>query len=185
MSDKRGSGNPRNALLLAVPVGFIVLAGVFLFGLGRSDPDTLPSALKGKAVPEVALPALAPEPGFGTEDLRAGEGPVLVNIWATWCPPCRAEHPFLMDLAAQGETIYGINYKDDPSRALQFLEELGNPYAGLGSDPNGRAALDWGVYGLPETFLISQDGHILMRHAGPLTRDVIHDRLLPALEAAR
>ena len=115
--------------------------------------------------------------------LRSGEV-TLVNFWASWCPPCRAEHPLVEALAAEGIPVYGINYRDDPARALEFLEDLGNPYAAIGADPRARMGLDWGVVGLPETFVLDGRGNVVMRHAGPLTDEVLATRLRPAMARA-
>ncbi len=109
----------------------------------------------------------------------------LVNFWASWCGPCRAEHPSLARLAAEGVPIYGINYKDEPEKALGFLGELGNPYAGIGADPAGRTAIDWGLYGVPETFVIDGEGRILLRFAGPITERSLASDIRPAIAAAR
>jgi len=109
----------------------------------------------------------------------------LVNYWASWCAPCRVEHPNLEELAESGITIYGVNYKDKPGNALGFLEELGNPYAAMGADAQGRMALDWGVYGVPETYVIDGDGQIVLRFAGPITDRVMEKTILPAIEKAR
>ena len=107
----------------------------------------------------------------------------LVNFWASWCGPCRVEHPFLTELTAAGVTVVGVNYKDPPEQALGFLAELGDPYAAIGADPSGRTGLDWGIYGVPETFVVDGDGAILLRHPGPLTPDVIARRITPLLAA--
>ena len=168
-------------LPLAVFAGFAALAYV---ALQRENPDALPSALAGKEVPPVELTQLGPEKPFTDSDLRA-KGVKLVNIWASWCAPCRAEHPTLTKLAQQGIPIYGINYKDDPDKALKFLEELGNPYRAIGADPAGRMALNWGAYGVPETFVIDSDGRIVTRFAGPVTARVLETTLGPAIEAAK
>ena len=109
----------------------------------------------------------------------------LVNYWASWCAPCRVEHPNLEKLARDGITIYGVNYKDKADNALNFLKELGNPYAALGADESGRMALDWGVYGVPETYVIDGKGNIVLRFAGPITERVMQTTILPAIEAAR
>jgi cytochrome c biogenesis protein CcmG/thiol:disulfide interchange protein DsbE len=109
----------------------------------------------------------------------------LVNFWASWCAPCRAEHPILSELAAQGITVHGVNYKDDPAKAQAFLAELGNPYATIGADPAGRTAIDWGLYGVPETFVIDGSGTVVLRFAGPITRQELDRKILPAIRKAR
>lgn len=170
-------------LVLLPPAIFALLAGLFAAGMLREDPDALPSAREGQAAPPVVLTQLGDGAPFTDADLRA-EGVKLVNYWASWCAPCRIEHPILMDLAAQGIPVYGINYKDDPEKALAFLDELGNPYAAMGADAQGRVALDWGVYGVPETYVIDGDGVIRLRFAGPVTREIYEQRIRPAIEAA-
>ena len=140
-------------LMMAPPVIFAGLALMFGLAMMRDDPDALPTALAGKPAPAVQLQPLGQEPPFQDASLRDGQVK-LVNFWASWCAPCRIEHPNLTMLAAEGLTIYGINYKDDPEHALAFLEELGDPYAASGTDPDGRISLEWGVYGVPETFVI-------------------------------
>ena len=112
-------------------------------------------------------------------------GPKLVNFWASWCAPCRVEHPQLMALQDEGLPIYGVNYKDDADKARAFLEELGDPFEGVGADDAGRMALEWGVYGVPETFVLDGDGTVLLRFAGPITDVILEKRIRPALEQAR
>jgi cytochrome c biogenesis protein CcmG/thiol:disulfide interchange protein DsbE len=169
--------------MIAPPLIFVVLAGLFYVGMNREDPRSLPSAIAGNPAPAVVLGDLAGLPGFDDASLRA-PGVKLVNYWASWCAPCRAEHPNLSKLAGEGVTIYGINYKDDPVKALGFLEELGNPYLGIGTDESGRTALDWGLYGVPETYVIDSDGIIVLRFAGPITERVLDETIRPAIATA-
>jgi cytochrome c biogenesis protein CcmG/thiol:disulfide interchange protein DsbE len=115
--------------------------------------------------------------------IRSGEV-TLVNFWASWCPPCRAEHPIITDLANEGITVLGVNYRDDPDRANAFLEELGDPFSAIGADPRARLGLDWGVVGLPETFVVDGEGNIIMRFTGPLSESSVDSRLRPAMERA-
>ena len=171
-------------LMFLPPVLFAGLAALFIVGMNREDPDNLPSALSGKAAPLVQVTPLGDGPVFGDADLRV-PGVKLVNFFASWCAPCRAEHPFLEQLAGEGITIYGVNYKDRPEDALGFMAELGNPYAAIGQDA-GRMALDWGVYGVPETYVINGEGAIVLRFAGPITAQELERRLRPAIaEAAK
>jgi len=171
-------------LMIAPLAVFAAFAGLALVGLQREDPNALPSALAGRQAPAVAVTSLGDKPGFADGDLRSGEVS-LVNYWASWCAPCRVEHPNLEELAAEGIAIYGVNYKDKPGNALGFLEELGDPYAGIGADKAGRMALDWGVYGVPETYVIDGQGEIVLRFAGPITDRVMENTIRPAIEAAR
>lgn len=171
-------------LMLAPLVIFAGFAGLAFIGLQRDNPNELPSALKGKQAPAVEVTALGEGPVFGDGDLRDGKVK-LVNYWASWCAPCRVEHPNLETLAEQGITIYGVNYKDKPANALGFLDELGDPYAALGADEKGRMALNWGVYGVPETYVIDGEGNIVLRFAGPITSRVMQSTILPAIEEAR
>ncbi len=166
------------------PVVFLGLAALFFVGMQREDPDGLPSALVGKQAPAVALTQLGDQQPFTDGDLRDGNVK-LVNYWASWCGPCRAEHPNLELLAEEGVTIYGANYKDKPENALGFLEELGDPYTAIGADDSGRMALDWGVYGVPETYVIDGDGNIVLRFAGPITERALESTIRPAIESAR
>jgi len=170
--------------MLAPLVIFAGFAGLALVGLQRENPDELPSALAGKPAPAVQITPLGESMLFSDSDLRTGEVK-LVNYWASWCAPCRVEHPNLAQLAADGVTIYGVNYKDKPDNALGFLKELGNPYAALGADAEGRMALNWGVYGVPETYVIDGKGNIVLRFAGPITQRVLDSTILPAIAAAR
>lgn len=169
-------------LMFLPPVLFVALAALFWFGNLREDRDSLPSAREGQPAPEVMLTQLGDLDVFSNETLRDGEVK-LVNYWASWCAPCRAEHPLLEELALE-VPVYGVNYRDQADRALDFLEELGNPFAASGQDATGRMGLDWGLYGVPETYVVAGDGTIILRFAGPITRQVVENRIRPAIEAA-
>ena len=172
-----------NPLLILPPVllaGFVAFVAVGNF---REDRNDLPSARAGHVAPVVALEQLGEHPEFTDTMLRSGEV-TLVNFWASWCPPCRAEHPVISELAASGVTVLGVNYRDEPARAEAMLDELGNPYAAIGADPRARMGLDWGVVGLPETFVIDGNGNIITRFAGPLTAETVASRIRPAIERA-
>ena len=168
---------PRTRLIFILPaLVFFGLAVLFLVQLtsGRNPAD-LPSALLNKPVPTFSLAPLEgltaegkPVPGFSNEDLKGHV--TIVNVFASWCAPCRQEHPLLVELAKDPSVrLVGINQKDNPDNARRFLGALGNPYAAVGVDPNGRASIDWGVYGVPETFIVGPDGMIRHKHIGPLT----------------
>ncbi|WP_043917937.1 DsbE family thiol:disulfide interchange protein [Jannaschia aquimarina] len=166
-----------------VPVAiFAALGGFLLSGLFREDPDTLPSALIGREAPAISLTELPGKTALTPEMLTDGEVK-LVNFWASWCVPCRVEHPQLEALAEE-LPVYGVNYKDSPENALAFLAELGDPFSAIGVD-EGRTGLDWGLYGVPETFVLDGDGTVLLRFAGPITRSVAEDQFLPVIEEAR
>ena len=139
----------------------------------------------GRPAPEIAAHggAARRSAADATADLRA-PGVKLVNFWASWCGPCRVEHPLLTALAAEGIPVIGINYKDTPDEGARFLDELGDPYAKIGADATGRTGLDWGIYGVPETFVVGPDGTILLRFPGPLSPDVVEKRIRPAIAAA-
>jgi len=160
-------------LLFLLPLAVFAALGAYLYvGLG-GDPSRVPSPLVGRPVPVFAVDGLA------TADL---EGPALVNIFASWCVPCRAEHPLLTQLAEEeGVVIYGVAYKDKPEAANAFLAELGNPYRRVGFDEDGQAGVEWGVTGVPETFVLDAKGTVVFKQTGPLTPDAVRRDLLPAL----
>lgn len=172
------------ALMFVPPVLFAGLAALFWLGMNRDDPDSLPSALAGKPAPAVQVVPLGDGPLL-TDARLAEPGVKLVNFWASWCAPCRAEHPVLEALAGEGVAIHGVNYKDTPDKALGFLAEMGNPYVTLGADESGRMGLNWGLYGVPETFVIDGSGKVVLRFAGPITAQVLEDRIRPAIAAAQ
>ncbi|MGN6099654.1 MAG: DsbE family thiol:disulfide interchange protein [Devosia sp.] len=176
----------KRILLLLVPLVVLAgLLGVFAVSLNR-DPHLIPSVLINKPAPDFALPpvqGLAAQ-GFDTDMLKGHVS--VVNVFASWCVPCRDEHPLLMALKDQiGVPIYGINQKDQPENARAFLGELGNPYTAVGADSNGRASIDWGVYGVPETFIVNAKGVITQKIVGPLSPASIEGVLKPAIAAAR
>jgi cytochrome c biogenesis protein CcmG/thiol:disulfide interchange protein DsbE len=180
------SPKPRRFIVLVPLLMFLGLAAIFLMQLvsGR-DVAEIPSALIGEPAPETNLPPLegVDLPGLDSQNF-AGKV-TLVNVWASWCAPCREEHPLLLALSQDKRFgIAGLNYKDAPENARRFLGSLGNPYAAIGVDQAGRTAIDWGVYGVPETFLIGRNGKILFKHVGPLTEDAVTGVLLPEIEKA-
>lgn len=165
----------------AIPVLLFAVLAVFLYRGLYLNPGHIPSPLVGKPAPEFSLPSLAePSRQVGSKDF---EGQVaLLNVWATWCPPCRQEHPFLVQLSESGDVpIYGLNWNDDHAAALRWLETLGDPYVATAYDSDGDAAVDWGVYGAPETFLIGRDGTVLHKHTSALTPQVWRRDFLPKI----
>ena len=176
----------RRIWLLLVPLLVLVaLVGVFAVSLNR-DPSYIPSVLINKPAPDFALPPVAGtgQPGFDTDALKGHVS--LVNVFASWCVPCRDEHPVLMAIKDQiGVPIYGINQKDQADNAKAFLAELGDPYAAVGADSNGRASIDWGVYGVPETFVVNAKGIITAKIVGPLDPKTVDSTLKPAIAAAK
>jgi cytochrome c biogenesis protein CcmG/thiol:disulfide interchange protein DsbE len=176
----------RRLLLLSLPLLILImLVGIFAVSLNR-DPGYIPSVLIDKPVPDFALPPVAGlnSPGFGSDSLKGQVS--LVNVFASWCVPCRDEHPVLMALKQKlGVPIYGINQKDQPENARAFLGELGNPYTAVGADSNGRASIDWGVYGVPETFVVDARGIIVSKIVGPLDANTVARALEPAIAKAR
>jgi cytochrome c biogenesis protein CcmG/thiol:disulfide interchange protein DsbE len=179
----------RRRLLLLAPFGVAAAGGVAFWAMlngmkeGKFDPRGMPSALVGKPLPQFDLPGLAPHPGFASGDLAALPGPVLVNFFASWCLPCVAEAPQLMALKRRGVSIWGIAYKDKPAASEAFLEQTGDPYARLAVDQPGRVAIDFGVYGVPETYLVDKHGVVRWRWAGGITDGVVAQELDPLLRA--
>lgn len=171
----------RRLVYLLPLLAFVVIAAWFMAGLAR-DPSRIPSALIDRPVPEFALPAVAEAgtPGLATADIRGKVA--LVNVFASWCVPCRSEHPILMRLAQDPRiVIYGIDYKDQPADGAKFLSEFGNPYKAIGADADGRVGIDFGVYGVPETFVIDRDGRIRHKQVGPITPQSLQDTILPLI----
>jgi cytochrome c biogenesis protein CcmG/thiol:disulfide interchange protein DsbE len=175
----------RRLLLFGIPLALFVLVGAFLaIGLTR-DPSTLPSALVGKPAPEFKLPPIYGRDEHGLSRADLGGRPMLVNVFASWCVPCRVEHPLISELAEQGVVVQAINYKDRPEDAKAWLAELGDHFEHVGADRDGRVAIDWGVYGVPETFVIDKDGRIAYRHVGPIQPNDLERTILPLLEKLR
>lgn len=171
-------------LMVLPPILFAGLAVLFYVGMMRDDPNGLPSTFVGQPAPEITPEPVGALPTFDRAALTS-EGLKLVNFWASWCAPCRAEHPTLMRLS-QEIPIYGVNQDLTPADALAFLKELGDPFTAVVFDKSKRQSINWGVYGLPETFLVDSDGTVLLRIVGPLTSRVLESKLRPALaEAAR
>ena len=187
MSVEEGQPKRRWNWLAILPlVVFAGLATVFLIQL-RSGEDSsfVPSVLIGREAPATNLPPLAGSdlPGLASADFKGHV--TLVNVWASWCAPCREEQPLLMTLKGDPRfRLAGLNYKDKSENALRFLGEMGNPFAAIGVDANGRTAIDWGVYGVPETYLVGKDGRILYKHVGPFTEQSIAGELMPAIDKA-
>ncbi len=180
----------RRLLVLLPLAAFLALAGLFLYRLGAGDPSLVPSALIGRPVPATELPPVAgllrdgkPVPGVGPADFKGAV--TVVNVWASWCVPCHDEAPILMRMAQDRRfRIVGINYKDQPDNARRFIGRHGNPFMAVGADPNGRASIDWGVYGVPETFVVGRDGRIAHKLVGPITPQNLNAVLGPAIEKA-
>jgi cytochrome c biogenesis protein CcmG/thiol:disulfide interchange protein DsbE len=182
---------PRNRLLMVLPlILFAGLAVLFWLRLGDGDPSRIPSALIGRPAPQTTLPPLAGLTNDGAQvpglDPAMLKGKVsVVNVWASWCVPCHDEAPLFTQLAGDKRLqLVGINYKDAPDNARRFLGRYGNPYAVVGVDGNGRAAIEWGVYGVPETFIVGRDGTIVYKLVGPVTPDNIGIVLKPEIDKA-
>ena len=169
--------------LFALPLAlFVALAAWVAVPLIRGDdPAILPSALIDRPAPEFALPPLpGRSDGLASSDL--GGRPVLVNVFASWCAPCLAEHPLLMRLSGElSVPVLGINHRDEAEDALAWLARHGDPFERIGADTDGRVSIDWGVYGVPETFVVDSDGRVRFRHAGPLTPELVDETVLPLL----
>lgn len=182
---------PLRIILVLLPLAvFIALAGLFYFGLGDGDPSILPSALIGKPAPDTPLPPIAglikngkPVPGFDPADFKGNV--TLVNVWASWCIPCHEEVPLLRVLGQDKRIrLVGINYKDKAENARRFLGRYGNPFVAAGADRDGHAGIQWGVYGVPETFLVGRDGRIAFKLVGPITADNLKAKLEPQIAKA-
>jgi cytochrome c biogenesis protein CcmG, thiol:disulfide interchange protein DsbE len=189
VNDSTPVGRRRMAVLVPLVI-FLGLALLFLFRLNAGDPSIIPSALIGHPAPQTRLPPLAglersgvPVPGIDASSFKGAV--TVVNVWASWCVPCRDEAPLLMMLSQDRRLrLIGINYKDDPDNARRFLGRYGDPYAAAGADKSGRAAIEWGVYGVPETFVVGRDGRISYKLVGPITLDNLQPLLKPQIEKA-
>ena len=170
-------------LMILPPILFAGLAALFLLGMQRENPTDIPSVFIGRPAPTLPSTGLGEIPVLTAADLSTGEVTV-VNFWASWCPPCRAEHPVLMEMAAKGIRVAGVNMMDDDAKALKYLEEEGNPFVAVATDPQGRNRVEWGVTAPPETFIISGNGTVLFKFIGPLVGTDYENRFKPALEAA-
>ncbi len=181
----------RRRLAVLVPLAlFLGLAGLFVIRLYAGDPSTIPSALIGHPAPQTALPPVAglvrdgtPVPGLDPSAFLGGVS--VLNVWASWCIPCHDEAPLLVQLARDKRIrVVGINYKDQADNARRFLGRYGDPFAANGADENGRAAIEWGVYGVPETFVVGRDAHIAYKLIGPVTPENLEAVLKPEIEKA-
>jgi cytochrome c biogenesis protein CcmG, thiol:disulfide interchange protein DsbE len=181
----------KRRLLVLLPLfAFLALAVLFYFGLHAGDPSRIPSALIGREAPATDLPAVAglerngqPMPGITPADFKGAV--TILNVWASWCVPCRDEASLLVRLAGDKRIrLVGINYKDKPDNARLFLARYGNPFVASGADTSGRAAIEWGVYGVPETFIVGRDGRIAYKLVGPLTRENLERVVKPEIEKA-
>ena len=178
-------------IVVLVPLAvFLGLVALFLIQLNGGDPSFIPSALIGHQAPQTTLPAIAglerdgaPVPGVNPADFKGAV--TVVNVWASWCVPCHDEAPLLMQIGKDTRfRLIGINYKDDPDNARRFLGRYGDPFVAAGADENGRAAIDWGVYGVPETFVIGRDARIAYKLVGPITPENYDSTLKPQIERA-
>jgi len=192
-NDNTSNNNPggRRGLLVFIPLAvFLGLAALFFLRLGAGDVSRIPSALIGRPAPATVLPGIAgierdgkPVPGLDAESFKGAVS--VLNVWASWCVPCRDEAPLLLVLARDPRVrILGINYKDSADNARRFLARYGNPYAANGADSNGRASIEWGVYGVPETFVVGRDGRIAYKLIGPIEPNNLEKALKPEIEKA-
>jgi cytochrome c biogenesis protein CcmG/thiol:disulfide interchange protein DsbE len=185
-----GSAGSRRLVVFVPLVAFLALAALFMFRLGAGDPSRIPSALIGHRAPETTLPPIPghdrdgkPVPGLDSATFKGAV--TVLNVWASWCVPCRDEAPLLVKLATDHRIrVVGINYKDSAENARRFLGRHGNPFVANGVDASGRAAIEWGVYGVPETFVVGRDRRIAFKLVGPITPDNLERALKPAIEAA-
>lgn len=191
-SPQKTPGNSKPKTLLLVPFAIAAVMLLFLLFRLRSGEELseLQSTLIGKAVPEFALAPVpnllgdsGPVPGLSSAALKTGK-PAILNVWASWCVPCTTEMPQLAEAARRGIAVYGINYKDKPEAARRFLANYGNPFRAIGADANGMTAIDFGVYGVPESFVVDGDGKVLFRLPGELTEKVLEQKIIPILKKA-
>ncbi|HET7681427.1 MAG TPA: DsbE family thiol:disulfide interchange protein [Xanthobacteraceae bacterium] len=191
MTPAQNTAAPRRKLIAFLPLAvFVALAALFFLRLGGGDPSRVPSVLIGRPAPATVLPPVPglerdgkPLPGI-TPEIFSGKV-TLVNVWASWCVPCHDEAPLLHQLSQDSRIqIVGINYKDQPENARRFLGRYGNPFVAAGADGNGRASIEWGVYGVPETFLVGRDGRVAYKLIGPITAENLQAELKPAIEKA-
>jgi cytochrome c biogenesis protein CcmG, thiol:disulfide interchange protein DsbE len=179
----------RRRLLMLTPLVFAAAAGGGFWGLlmrmeeGSYDPHSLPSMLVGKPLPAFALPGLPPSAGFSNLDVTAQRRPALVNFFASWCVPCIEEAPTLMQLKNEGVPIWGIAYKDKPDATAAFLQQHGDPYVRVARDEPGRVAIDFGLYGVPETYVVDPSGMVRLRWAGGLSDSIVRDTIAPLLKS--
>lgn len=186
------TARPSRGWIMAPVLVFGALVLLFAFALEHGDPSKLPSALIGKPAPQTSFAPLEgliagekPVPGFSSADLASGSVSV-VNFWASWCAPCVEEHPFLVDLGKRtGVALYGVNQKDEAAAGRRFLGRYGNPFTAVGVDPKGRGAIEWGVYGTPETFVVNGKGQVIYKHIGPISAASLEKTLIPLIEAAK
>jgi len=191
--DERATPGRTRGLIVLIPLlVFLGLAILFAFSLHSGDPSKIPSPLIGNPAPQTDLPPVpglrdngVQLPGFDSANLSSGRVHV-VNVWASWCAPCRLEHEHLMALRdlRPGAALYGINYKDTPQAAARFIRQLGNPFDAVGEDQRGRAGVEWGVTGVPETFVVDGDGIIIHKITGQITAENLRDELVPAIDGA-
>jgi cytochrome c biogenesis protein CcmG, thiol:disulfide interchange protein DsbE len=185
-AEAQASPSPRRWLAFLPLIAFAVVGALLFVRLYAGDPSRLPSALIGQSAPPLTLPGLDGGAGLASADLRQGHVS-LVNVFATWCAPCHLEHPFLMALAAdsalkaKGVAIYGVAQKDSSEDVRAFLGAKGDPYAKIGLDKDGRAGIDWGVYGVPETFIVRGDGVIAYKVVGPITPETLESEVKPQI----
>jgi cytochrome c biogenesis protein CcmG, thiol:disulfide interchange protein DsbE len=189
-ASREPAGRNRRVLVLLPLAAFLGLAALFLVRLGAGDASRIPSALIGREAPATDLPPVAglerdgkPIPGIVAADFKSAV--TVLNVWASWCVPCHDEAPLLMQLARDTRIrVVGINYKDQPDNARRFLGRYGNPFAASGADASGRAAIEWGVYGVPETFIVGRDGKVAYKMVGPITPENIDRVMKPEIEKA-
>jgi cytochrome c biogenesis protein CcmG/thiol:disulfide interchange protein DsbE len=189
-ADESGNVRRRRIIVLLPLAIFCALAALFLLRLGAGDPSIIPSALIGRPAPPTALPPIAglerdgaPIPGLDPASFKGAV--TVVNVWASWCVPCHDEAPLLLQLSKDKRLqLVGINYKDDPDNARRFLGRYGDPFAAAGADQSGRASIDWGVYGVPETYVVGRDARIAYKLVGPITADNLETLLKPQIDKA-